>query len=74
MAFFIGEGPFHKAFDWLIFMVFFCRLQVGYLEIIDYVNDFLYVPEVWCFWSLWIYRRFGVIMVFREWFWIYREM
>ena len=40
----------------------------------DYVNDFLDVPGVLCFWCLWIYRCFGVIMVFREWFWIYREM
>jgi len=66
--------PFYKVSDWLIFMAFFRRFQVGYLEIIDYVNDFLDGPGVWCFWSLWIYRHFGVIMVFREWFRIYSEM
>ena len=72
--FFFMISPFHKVSDWSIFIAFFCRLQVGYLETIDYVNDFLDVPGVWCLWSLWIYRCFGVIMVFRKWFWIYREM
>ena len=48
-------SPFHRVSDRLIFMAIFCRLQVGYLEIGGYVNDFPDVPGVLEFVDLSVY-------------------